>query len=144
MISWNFKNECMKKHFVFLGIAIAAGLVAFAALGTVSFSATDQLDQGVDGSPACLYKLNKKYDGDYENGVLRVRAGTGGAVAPVTWFFPNNANIKVGETVVWYNPTGVAEPHTDLFVWKRPSCAGRALRSQQRHRVYAASAGFKR
>ncbi len=109
----------MEKHFAILGVAIAAGLV-FAALGTLSFNASAQ--QGQTGntnnndSPSYLYKLNQKYH-DYNDGVLKVRAGGGGPVAPLTWFFPKNANIKVGETVVWYNPTGVGEPHTVTFTF---------------------------
>jgi len=106
----------MEKHFVLMGIAIAAGLV-FAVLGTLSFNATAQQDQTSNSSSAYLDKLNQKYDGDYEDGTLRVMAGTGGAVAPLTWFFPRDANIKVGETVVWYNPTSVAEPHTVTFLF---------------------------
>lgn len=105
----------MKKYFVILGIALAAGLV-LAALGTFSLGATAQQDQAGNESPGFLYKLNKKYDGDYKDGVLKVRAGTGGAISPLTWFFPRNADIKVGETVVWYNPTSVAEPHTVTFI----------------------------
>jgi plastocyanin len=106
----------MEKRFVIAGIALAAGLI-FAALGTLSFSATAQQDQAGSESPAYLYKLNQKYDGDYDDGVLTVRVGAGGAVAPLTWFFPKNANIKVGETVEWYNPTSVAEPHTVTFTF---------------------------
>ena len=106
----------MEKRFAVLGIALAAGL-ALAAAETLSFNATAQQEQpGSDGSPAYLYKLNQKYN-DYEDGVLTVRAGVGGPVAPLTWFFPRDANIKVGETVTWYNPTGVAEPHTVTFTF---------------------------
>jgi plastocyanin len=47
---------------------------------------------------------------------MRIRAGVGNPVAPLTWFFPQHASIKVGETVTWYNPTTVAEPHTVTFV----------------------------
>ena len=38
-------------------------------------------------------------------------------MAPLTWFFPRNAEIKVGETAVRYNPTSVAEPHTVTFAF---------------------------
>ena len=66
-------------------------------------------------SPAWLYKLNKKYN-EYENGTLKVRVGAGGPVAPLTWYFPKNAEIKVGETVEWRNPTAVGEPHSVTFI----------------------------
>ena len=121
----------MKAQFILLGAAIAAGLL-FAVMGTMSVAniaaqTGDGMSQGqgkgnmtmAGGSedsekPSFVYKLNKKYH-DYENGVFKVRAGTGGHVAPMTMFFPNHAEIKVGETVVFYNPTSVAEPHTVTF-----------------------------
>ena len=66
-------------------------------------------------SPGFLYKLENKYH-KYENGVFIVRAGGGAAIAPLTWFFPKHAEIKVGETVMWVNPTKVGEPHTITFM----------------------------
>jgi plastocyanin len=104
----------MKNRIAIVGIALAASL---ALVGVVSFSATAQQNQTAGNeSPAYLYKLNQKYQ-DYEDGVLKVRAGTGGPVAPLTWFFPRDGDIKVGETVTWFNPTGVAEPHTVTFTF---------------------------
>ena len=68
-----------------------------------------------DERPSVQYGLNKKYH-DYNNGVFRVRTGGGSHVAPLTLFFPNHAEIKVGETVAFYNPTRVSEPHTVTFI----------------------------
>jgi plastocyanin len=68
-----------------------------------------------DERPSVQYILNRKYH-DYNDGIFRVRAGAGGHVAPLTLFFPNHAEIKVGETVVFYNPTKVSEPHTVTFI----------------------------
>lgn len=59
---------------------------------------------------------NRKFV-DYKDGIFKVRAGAGGPTAPLTAFFPQTAHIKVGETVVWYNPTNVGEPHTITFVF---------------------------
>jgi plastocyanin len=112
-----------------LGAIIAAGLL-FAL--TVTFSTSNiaaqpsensQQGQGQDimkgGSederPSVQYSLNRKYH-DYDDGIFRVRTGAGGHVAPLTLFFPNHAEIKVGETVVFYNPTKVSEPHTVTFI----------------------------
>jgi plastocyanin len=67
-----------------------------------------------DERPSVQYQLNKKYH-DYKDGVFMVRAGGGSKVAPLTLFFPNHAEIKVGEKVVFYNPTKVGEPHTVTF-----------------------------
>lgn len=68
-----------------------------------------------DQSPGYLYKMENKYH-KYENGVFTIRAGGGSAVAPLTWFFPRHAEVKVGETVMWINPTRVGEPHTVTFM----------------------------
>jgi plastocyanin len=110
---------------LFLLGAIAAGLL-LALVGALSISSTAA--QSADSSqgqgsmtedrgdkPSYVYALNKKYL-DYENGVFRVRAGDGGAIAPLTAFFPSHAEIKVGETVEFYNPTRVAEPHNVTFI----------------------------
>ncbi|AIC16584.1 hypothetical protein [Nitrososphaera viennensis] len=48
--------------------------------------------------------------------VTTVRAGAGGAEAPLTVFIPSHIEIKVGEKVVWINPTLVSEPHTVTFM----------------------------
>jgi len=121
----------MKTQFVLLGAAIAAGLF-FAIVGTISVAnSAAQTGYGSQGQgkgnmtmaggpednekPSFIYKLNNKYR-DYENGVFKVRTGNGGHVAPLTMFFPKHAEIKVGETVVFYNPTSVQEPHTVTFI----------------------------
>jgi plastocyanin len=45
----------------------------------------------------------------------RVKAGAGNASAVEIAFIPQNIEIKAGQTVNWYNPTGVSEPHTVTF-----------------------------
>lgn len=98
-----------------------AGVLALAVLAggilagqSLAASAQNQQSEG-DGSPAWFFKLNKRHY-EYEDGTLKVKTGAGGAVGPLTWYFPKNAEIKVGETVVWYNPTSVGEPHTVTFI----------------------------
>jgi plastocyanin len=66
-------------------------------------------------SPSYIYRIENKYH-NYKDGTFVVRAGGGGPVAPLTWFFPRHAEIKVGETVTWINPTNVGEPHTVTFM----------------------------
>jgi len=120
----------MRNRILMLGTVIAAGLL-LAAVGSVSMSniaaqpdGNMQQVQGQgtmkDGSedserPSVQYSLNKKYH-DYKEGIFKVRVGAGSHVAPLTLFFPNHAEIKVGETVVFYNPTSVSEPHTVTFI----------------------------
>lgn len=115
----------MKNQNLILGAIIAAGLLATAGLAVSNISAQPAGGNNMQGQghmmddnderPSVQYKLNKKYH-DYKDGVFKVRAGAGSHVAPVTLFFPNNAEINVGETVVFYNPTKVSEPHTVTFI----------------------------
>lgn len=110
-----------RKILAIAGVA-AIGVIFGTILGSQAFTATAS-PQGSDTtqgstelqSPSWLFKVNKKYL-DYENGVMKIRAGVGNHVAPLTWFFPQHAQIKVGETVTWYNPTVVSEPHTISFL----------------------------
>jgi plastocyanin len=56
---------------------------------------------------------------------VKVAAGGGNATAPWTVFVPQEARIRVGDTITWYNPTeGVAEPHTVTFVLDNSTMAG--------------------
>ncbi len=117
----------MKNRNVLLGVSLAAGLV-LAIIGSNSVinaaenseTATAQglgnMAMGEDSErPSMVVKLNKKFM-DYKDGVFKVRTGDGGHIAPVTAFFPSHAEIKVGETVSFYNPTRVSEPHTVTFI----------------------------
>jgi plastocyanin len=45
-----------------------------------------------------------------------VKVGGGNATAPLTVFIPQKIEIKAGQSVIWYNPTLVGEPHTVSFV----------------------------
>lgn len=115
------------RKIVLLGVAIAAAGLLFAIVAAVSVPSAAQPGMNVtdtssssssvnnEQSTSFLYKLYRKYH-DYENGVLTVRAGGGSAVAPLTWFFPRDAEINVGETVTWISPTTVGEPHTVTFI----------------------------
>jgi plastocyanin len=114
---------------ILLGAIIAAGLlVATASLVVSNIAAQpsgnmqgqgnnsiNQIGNQNDERPSVQYALNKKYH-DYKDGTFMVRAGAGSHVAPLTLFFPNHAEIKIGEKVVFYNPTRVSEPHTVTFV----------------------------
>lgn len=92
---------------------MAAAMVAGAVL-IASAAVTTTLAQKEDNGAHELGQ-NMKYM-DYKDGVFKVKAGAGGATAPLTRFLPSVAHIKVGESVMWYNPTRVGEPHTVTFV----------------------------
>jgi len=110
----------MKKWNLMLGAAIATGLLL--ATASIAMSNISAQPGGGNGQgpgmmnensekPSVQYALNNKYH-DYKGGVFKVRTGGGSHVAPLTIFSPNHAEIKVGETVFFYNPSKVSEPHT--------------------------------
>lgn len=92
-------------RYAIIAIAMVAGAVLVA--GT-AVSSTMAASEGKMSSSAKT--------GYYKDGVFMVKAGSGGPVAPLTKFSPKVAEIKAGESVTWYNPTRVAEPHTVTFV----------------------------
>lgn len=51
-----------------------------------------------------------------EQEVKDVQAGIGVANAAITLFSPQQVQIKTGQSITWYNPTPVPEPHTVTFV----------------------------
>lgn len=51
-----------------------------------------------------------------ENGTKVVQAGGGNATISFSRFLPKDVQINAGESVTWYNPTEVSEPHTVTFV----------------------------
>ena len=50
------------------------------------------------------------------NGSIKVAAGGGNGTAPLTIFDPQDIEINAGQSVTWFNPTTVGEPHTVTFV----------------------------
>ena len=61
----------------------------------------------------------------YAQEVKEVQAGTGVGNAAIILFSPQQVQIKAGQSVTWYNPTPVPEPHTVTFVFNNnnKSCA---------------------
>src|SRR3954467_8900322 len=48
--------------------------------------------------------------------VKEVQAGIGVGNAAIILFSPQQVQIKAGQSITWYNPTPVPEPHTVTFV----------------------------
>lgn len=59
-----------------------------------------------------------------DNKPLEIIAGGGNYSAPFTTYTPNKMEVKAGQSVTWYNPTEVAEPHTVTFVLDNSTMAG--------------------
>ena len=55
---------------------------------------------------------------------MQIAAGGGDYSAPFTVYVPDNAEVKVGQAVNWYNPTDVGEPHTVTFVMDNSTMGG--------------------
>src|SRR6185437_11604510 len=49
--------------------------------------------------------------------VTKIQAGVGQDNISESLFSPQQVQIKLGDSVTWYNPTPVAEPHTVSFVF---------------------------
>src|SRR5918996_2467542 len=52
----------------------------------------------------------------YAQEVKEVQAGIGVGNAAIILFSPQQVQIKAGQSITWYNPTSVPEPHTVTFV----------------------------
>lgn len=46
---------------------------------------------------------------------VRVQAGGGNSTLPYTIFNPQTVQVKTGQSIMWYNPSKVGEPHTITF-----------------------------
>ena len=46
---------------------------------------------------------------------FQVQAGGGNSTLPYTVFTPQTAQIKTGQSIMWYNPSVAPEPHTITF-----------------------------
>ena len=51
-----------------------------------------------------------------KNTAVKVHAGEGNSTDMLSVFVPQKIQVSVGQTVIWDNPTTVAEPHTVTFV----------------------------
>src|SRR5688572_22216785 len=95
----------MKKRFVIKAISAALWIAIFTMtnINTLDATATPTVESA--------------------NTPLKVKAGVGNGSVAIALFSPNQVDIKSGESVTWYNPTPVPEPHTVTFVFDNKSMA---------------------
>ena len=89
------------------------GLIAVAAtamLLTVGLN-NSALESNSSNNPAIAQEQELQ-----TNNTIRVEAGGGNSTAPLTVFVPQNIEIKAGQSINWYNPTPVGEPHSVAFL----------------------------
>lgn len=60
-------------------------------------------------------------------GIISIKAGSGNSTALLTTFSPQKVKIKKGDTMRWYNPTQIGEPHTVTFVLDNKTMTGFAV-----------------
>ena len=80
----------------------------------------------VTASFALVTTTNVKVTGAIDNSssiinttttAIRAHAGGGNSTDMLAVFVPQQAQVSVGQSVIWDNPTTVAEPHTVTFYW---------------------------
>src|SRR5574342_22411 len=101
----------MKHNHLALGLILASVVLV---LGIVLF-VPNPIANAMDGT-----NTSHKYYFDEDTGIYKVKAGGGSDRILVSKYYPTNLEINVGDTVMWYNPTKVPEPHTVTFV-KNPA-----------------------
>ncbi len=112
-------TKTIKESIGLVGLAAIAGALLLAVGPTLSISSAQSPQEGqlVEGQGQQQQLDQQQTDSaTIQNTTRRVAAGGGGPVSVVTWFVPQNVSIRVGDTVVWTNPSTVAEPHTVSFM----------------------------
>jgi len=93
--------------------------IILAALSIMTTSAILSID-GIPTNVVLASTSNQTQDSE----PVRVAAGGGNGTAPLTAYIPENVQVNVGQTVTWYNPTTVGEPHTVTFIFDGNKSAG--------------------
>jgi plastocyanin len=90
-------------------IAIGLVITATAIAGIV-------LSTGVAGPIVNNANQAEAQPAQVNNTIIRVEAGGGNSTDVKTVFVPQKIEIKAGQTINWYNPTPVEEPHSVAFL----------------------------
>jgi len=59
--------------------------------------------------------LAQSSSGSTPSSSVKIQAGGGNSTLPYTIFNPQSVQVKQGQSVMWYNPSKVGEPHTVTF-----------------------------
>lgn len=92
---------------------IASILVIVAIMAQISF--IHAVEAATIGKNSTVPATNVT-TGNKTGNAFKVQAGRGDNTVVEDQFFPKKIEIKVGQSVTWYNPTLVAEPHTVTFI----------------------------
>jgi plastocyanin len=91
---------------IILAIAVAAAIVAVATTTIMSL-----IIQRVVNAQTTTSGGAAAVNGE----AVKVQAGGGNNTNVIIQFIPQRVEIKTGQSVSWYNPTSVGEPHTVTF-----------------------------
>jgi len=100
---------------------IACILVIVAIITQISF--IHAVEAATIGRNSTVLAKNVISGNKIEN-AFKVQAGRGDSTVVEHQFFPKKVEIKVGQSVTWYNPTLVPEPHTVTFILDNKSTTG--------------------
>jgi plastocyanin len=92
---------------------VASILVIVAIIAQISF--IYEVEAATIGRNSTIPATNV-ITGNKIGNAFKVQAGRGDNTVVEDQFFPKKIEIKVGQSVTWYNPTLVAEPHTVTFI----------------------------
>jgi plastocyanin len=70
---------------------------------------------GLLGSNTNNNNNNNQAEAQRDNNIIRVAAGGGNSTDVKTVYVPQSIEIQAGQTINWYNPTPVGEPHSVTF-----------------------------
>jgi plastocyanin len=109
-----------RKKTIALSTSAAAFLIAiiFAVIAITSSITT--IGGDVKAASAALANTAN----NSKNTAVKVHAGGGNATDMLSVFAPQHIQVSVGQSVIWDNPTTVAEPHTVTFVLDNKTMTG--------------------
>ena len=90
------------------GKSIAIGLLILGMAGLMLYSSSTIMNNNSNQVEAQREQAN--------NTIIRVEAGGGNSTDVLTIFVPEDIKIKAGQSINWYNPTPVSEPHSVAFI----------------------------
>jgi plastocyanin len=92
--------------------SIIVGLLAISATAILLTAGLNS----IGGSYQAQAQGQEMQTASNNNNTIRVEAGGGNSTAPLTIYVPQSIKIKAGQSVNWYNPTPVGEPHSVTFL----------------------------
>jgi plastocyanin len=89
-------------------------LIGLLAISAAAILLTAGLNNNNSSNPTPVQ--GQEMQTNNNNNTIRVEAGGGNSTAPLTVYVPQSIKIKAGQSVNWFNPTPVGEPHSVTFL----------------------------